>query len=151
MAFAFVEAAVVIYLRRILELEFVNQKPVVEVIYDFKFIAFLSSKSSILLNSQLKNVELFREAATIIMLGCLAYLVGNNTKQKIGAFLIAFSLWDIFYYVFLYTFLKWPASLFDIDVYFLIPLPSIGPIITPLGIFIILFVVGLKLFLKKGS
>jgi hypothetical protein len=31
-------------------------------------------------------------------------------------------LWDIFYYVFLWLFAGWPASVFDQDVLFLIPL-----------------------------
>jgi len=89
-----------------------------------------------------------REAATIIMLLTVAYISATNWKQRIGAFLITFAFWDIFYYIFLKYLTGWPKSLFDIDVYFLIPVPWIGPVITPIIIFMILAIIGTKLYLK---
>ena len=44
---------------------------------------------------------------------------------------VAFGVWDIFYYVFLWLFAGWPASLFDQDILFLIPLPWWGPVVSP--------------------
>ena len=46
-------------------------------------------------------------------------------------FFWAFGLWDICYYVWLWVILRWPASLLDFDVLFLIPLPWIGPVLAP--------------------
>jgi hypothetical protein len=43
-----------------------------------------------------------------------------------------FGVWDIFYYLWLKVLLGWPASVFDWDVLFLIPLPWIGPVVAPL-------------------
>lgn len=75
--------------------------------------------------------ELGREAATLVMLASAGVLVAVNFHQWMAAFLIAFGVWDIFYYVFLKVLLDWPASLMTWDILFLIPLPWVGPVITP--------------------
>jgi hypothetical protein len=46
--------------------------------------------------------------------------------------LVAFGIWDIFYYVFLVPISGWPRSLLDWDILFLIPLPWWGPVIAPM-------------------
>jgi hypothetical protein len=46
--------------------------------------------------------------------------------------LIAFGVWDIFYYVWLNVFIGWPKNLLDPDLLFLIPLPWWGPVIAPI-------------------
>jgi hypothetical protein len=76
-------------------------------------------------------IEIGREAATFVMLGAVGYLAARTAKARIGAFAIALGVWDIFYYVFLWLFAGWPASLFAPDVLFLIPLPWWGPVIAP--------------------
>ena len=48
-----------------------------------------------------------------------------------AAFLWAFGLWDILYYVWLWVMLGWPSSVLEFDVLFLIPLPWIGPVLAP--------------------
>jgi len=80
----------------------------------------------------LMHVEIAREAATAIMLLCVAWLAGRNWRARFGYFLIAFGTWDIFYYVFLAPLSGWPQSLLDWDVLFLIPLPWWGPVLAPL-------------------
>lgn len=146
LAFAFVEAAVVVYIRNLpgggLGYEFNDY----QTILNLRAIAFIVPKSGLIDISHLKIVEIIREFSTIIMLLSVAFLAGQNVKQKIGAFLLAFSLWDIFYYVFLRLMLGWPKTLTDLDVYFLIPIPWIGPVITPLVISTVLAFIGLKLF-----
>jgi hypothetical protein len=79
----------------------------------------------------LMPIEIAREAATVIMLGSMAWLAGRNWRARFGYFLIAFGVWDIFYYVFLAPMSGWPRSLFDWDVLFLIPLPWWGPVLAP--------------------
>ena len=71
----------------------------------------------------LMHVEIARETATLIMLLSVAWLAGPIWRARFGYFLIAFGIWDIFYYAFLAPLSGWPRSLLDWDVLFLIPLP----------------------------
>ena len=80
------------------------------------------------------NIEMTREAATIIMLVVIAYLTGNTWLEKGIFFLWTFAFWDLFYYVSLYVLIKWPPSLKTIDVLFLIPKPWIAPVWFPVGV-----------------
>jgi hypothetical protein len=112
-AFALVEASVVVYLRALY--------------YPGGFALPLKVISGFHL-----GVELSREAATIIMLAAVGIFAGRTRWERVSYFLIAFGVWDIFYYVWLKLFLNWPASIFDWDILFLIPLPWIGPVIAPI-------------------
>jgi hypothetical protein len=62
-----------------------------------------------------------REAATIVMLACAGWLAGGTGRARLGAFLVAFGIWDIAYYVGLRSMLQWPESLGTMDLLFLIP------------------------------
>jgi hypothetical protein len=42
----------------------------------------------------------------------------------------------------------WPRSFFTRDVFFLIPVTWIGPVITPIIICVVMLAVGIKLFLN---
>lgn len=147
-AFAFVEAAVVVYLRRLFVYETGFLPENYRILLNLKAIAFVVPRDSIL-NHQVTTVELVREFFTIVMLFSVAYLSAKTLIQRLGAFLIAFSIWDLFYYIFLKITTNWPKSLFDMDVYFLIPVPWIGPVITPLVISTFLLILGLKLFFTE--
>ena len=83
-------------------------------------------------------VEFFRELATIIMLAVAGIIAGRTTVQKFSYFIMCFAIWDIFYYVFLYVILGWPETLFDWDILFLIPVPWVGPVLSPLIICILM-------------
>lgn len=148
-AFGYVEAAVVYYLR--LLINFRNNYLITNyhTILNLGFITFISPLHSLIVNSNISNVEIVRETATIIMLVCVAMLAGKNKRQRFGAFLISFACWDIMYYLFLKILDNWPQSLFTKDVYFLIPVPWIGPVITPIVISTIMLIVGSKLYLKS--
>jgi hypothetical protein len=78
--------------------------------------------------------EQWREAATMIMLAALAALAGRSHRQRLGVWLYAFGLWDIFYYVWLRLFIQWPESLRTSDVLFLIPVPWVSPVFVPVAI-----------------
>ena len=80
------------------------------------------------------NIEMTREAATIIMLVVIAYLVGQSWLEKGVFFLWTFAFWDLFYYLSLYILIKWPPKLTTIDVLFLIPRPWIAPVWFPIGV-----------------
>lgn len=75
--------------------------------------------------------ELFREAATIIMLAGISILAGRSKLEKFSFFLYCFAIWDLFYYVFLKIILDWPVSLLSWDILFLIPVPWLGPVLAP--------------------
>jgi hypothetical protein len=80
------------------------------------------------------NIEMTREAATIVMLAVIAFLVGMTWPERGVFFLWTFAFWDLFYYVSLYILIKWPPTLTTIDVLFLIPKPWIAPVWFPIGI-----------------
>jgi len=119
-AFAWVESAVVVYLRKIY--------------FDggFSFPLTITWQDGRHVVDPLVRIEFGREIATILMLvagGCLA---GRNPFQKFCYFMIAFGLWDIFYYVWLYVMVCWPPGLMAWDLLFYVPLPWVGPVITPI-------------------
>lgn len=87
-------------------------------------------------------IELGREAATIVMLIIIGLMAGNTAWKKAGYFFIAFGVWDIFYYIWLFVFIQWPKSLFEWDILFLIPLPWWGPVLAPVLISLLLIVTG---------
>jgi len=111
-AMGFLESSVVIYLR--------------ELYYPGGF-----NFPLVVIPSKIASVELWREAATIIMLIGAGYLAGKTKLTRFAYFIIAFAVWDIFYYVFLYFFIQWPESVFTWDILFLIPFPWTGPVIAP--------------------
>ena len=80
------------------------------------------------------NIEMTREAATIIMLVAIAYLTGGSWIEKGVFFLWTFAFWDLFYYLSLYILIKWPPTFTTIDVLFLIPKPWIAPVWLPVSI-----------------
>jgi hypothetical protein len=80
------------------------------------------------------NIEMTREAATIVMLVVIGYLTGVTWIEKGVYFLWTFAFWDFFYYLSLYILIKWPPTFKTIDVLFLIPKPWIAPVWFPLGV-----------------
>ena len=75
--------------------------------------------------------EFWREFATIVMLVGISILCGKTKQTRFAYFIIAFAVWDVFYYVFLYVLLGWPNSMFTWDILFLIPVPWVGPVLAP--------------------
>jgi len=47
----------------------------------------------------LTKVEVFREAATMLMLASVAVLIGRTRKESWAAFLWIFAIWDLSYYL----------------------------------------------------
>lgn len=146
-AFGFVEAAVVYYLRTIFG---VSPNTLAQqghrVILNLGAIAFLAPGSIVLPNVRVSQVEALREIATLVMLGAVSFIAGEKWRTRLAALLISFASWDLFYYAFLYLLTGWPKSLLDIDVFFIDPIPWVGPVITPVVISLILFAVGTRMF-----
>lgn len=86
------------------------------------------------------DVEIPREACTIIMLAAVAWLSGINLRSRLACFFFAFGIWDIFYYAGLQWWTGWPGALLAWDCLFLIPKPWYGPVLAP--VLISLYFVG---------
>jgi hypothetical protein len=112
-AFALVEAAVVVYLRQLFYPEGFSFpiKPI---------------------EPEILKVEMFREAATLAILGAAGAMAGRTRWEKFAFFIYAFGLWDIFYYVWLKVFIGWPESFLTPDLLFLVPVIWWGPVLAPM-------------------
>jgi hypothetical protein len=130
-AFGYVEAAVVTYLRPQLDAvraPFIPPKSRGEI---FPMLSPRQVKAAGPDMVRLVGTEIAREAATLLMLGAVAAAVGGSLRQGLAFFLLAFGAWDISYYVFLKVLIDWPKSLLTWDVVFLIPVPWSGPVLAP--------------------
>jgi hypothetical protein len=109
---AFLESAVVVYLR--------------EILYPGGFKFPLSP-----VPADLALTELLREVATLVMLVSIGFLAGRRFSTGFAWFIYSFAIWDIFYYIFLRLLVGWPESLMTWDVLFLIPTTWTGPVLAP--------------------
>jgi len=132
-AMAFVEAAVVVYLRQILS----PGDPAVS-----------TPTAGI---AAIPVVEAFREAATIVMLLAVGVLAGGDLWERFLWFCWAFGVWDIFYYVWLRVLIGWPDSVLSWDVLFLIPVPWTAPVLAPVIVSAGLVLGSLVLLRLKGK
>ena len=114
-AFALVEAMVVVYLRRIFALQFHLAYHVGAFHFPHAYLHY----------------EQAREAATMVMLLAVGYLAGRTWGQRLAFWLFAFAVWDVFYYVWLYVYLRWPSSPGTRDLLFLIPREWWAPVWQP--------------------
>lgn len=112
-AMAAVESAVVVYLRALHP----GDAPLTVLLHEVP--------------ARLISIEIGREVATLVMLIAVAAVAGRSAWERFLYFALAFGLWDIFYYVWLWVFIGWPPSLFTWDVLFLIPVPWLGPVMAP--------------------
>lgn len=116
-AFAYIESAVVVYLRQIF--------------YPGGFTFPLADFGVGKLWRRLLLTEIGREAATMIVILTTAFLFGKNRQQRFAFFLIIFAVWDIFYYIWLKVLIDWPASIMDWDILFLMPTIWASPVLAP--------------------
>jgi hypothetical protein len=84
-----------------------------------------------IISSQIMVTELWREAATMVMLAGVGIIAGKTALQRFAYFIYAFAAWDIFYYISLWVLIGWPQSLLTWDVLFFIPTTWVGPVIAP--------------------
>lgn len=123
-AMAWVEAAVVFYLRTMINRVVPYQADPLPAVGNFG------------------AAELVREMATLAMLGAVGVLAGSTWRSRVGYTAVAFGIWDIFYYVFLKVLTGCPHTLLDWDVLFLLPLPWWGSVLAPVLISLLLIMWG---------
>jgi hypothetical protein len=122
-AFAYIESAVVIYLRNIYYPE------------GFHF----PLKRHYDLNL---TVEVIREFATLVIMFTTGALLSRKFWEGFAYFILVFGVWDIFFYIWLKLAIGWPDSFFTFDVLFLIPVPWIAPVLAPLLISVVMIAIG---------
>ena len=130
LAFGWIEASVVVYLREV-SLEGAGQAVQVTLVS---------------LPSHLVALEMAREAWTIVLLGAVAWLAGRRPADRAAAFLVSFGIWDLAYYATLRLVSGWPDSLNAWDILFLIPLPWVAPVWAPVTVATLFVVAGSYVF-----
>lgn len=125
-AFAYIESAVVVYLRAIF--------------YPDGFTFPLAVFDLTALGRRLTVTEIGREAATLVLIVTAAWLFGRTRQERTAYFLLIFAVWDLFYYVWLKVLLDWPASIMDWDVLFLIPTVWASAVLYPVLVAVVMFV-----------
>lgn len=131
LAFGYVEAAVVIYIRASLGL-LPGYERTLEEVRRLSAALYRQPIMEIQISPALLTVEVAREAATMVMLVSVAWLVGRTRMERGAAFLWCFAIWDISYYAGLWAAVRWPYSLLSPDVLFLIPVPWTAQVWFPL-------------------
>lgn len=131
LAFGFVEASVVVYLRGALRM-LPGIGGTLADVARLSSSVYQQAYSIDQFPSSLMAVETLREAATMVMLLAVAALAGRRFRERWAVFLWMFALWDITYYVSLRVTTGWPLSLTDLDVLFLIPVPWLAPVWFPI-------------------
>jgi hypothetical protein len=129
-AFGFVEAAVVVYLRAAMGLLPGYRGSLSDLRHSSQNYEQAASLSQF--PQSLLTIEGYREAATMVMLVSVALLAASKASSRWAAFLWVFALWDIAYYTGLWAIVRWPDSLTNLDVLFLIPVPWIAQVWFPL-------------------
>jgi hypothetical protein len=95
------------------------------------------------------KIELGREFATLAMLASVALIAARKGREWIAAFVVCFGVWDIAFYLGLRLLLGWPASLFTWDILFLLPVPWVGPVIAPILVSVSMIGAGLLVLWRE--
>ena len=132
-AMAYLESAIVLYLRAL--------------IYPGGF-----GFPLVMADRQIIIAEVFREVSTIVMLLAISIITGRYFTEKFAWFIYCFGVWDIFYYVFLRLLLGWPESFMTWDVLFFVPVTWVGPVITPvIASFTMILLAGFIIFFNARN
>ena len=127
-AFGYVEAAVVVYLRTALGLAPEPLFPLQQATGEAGWLV---------------GIEAGRELATLVMLGAVGWVAGTSRLERLAWSAVAFGAWDLTYYGWLWAFSGWPPALTTWDVLFLVPVPWVGPVWAPITVSLALVGVGL--------
>ena len=141
-AMGWLEAVVVVYIRAVIGLARTETIPVPEEIAR-RFAE----------HPWLMPTEQGREVATLLMLGAIAWIAADSARRRMGAFLICFGVWDIAYYLGLYSLLRWPPNLLTMDLLFLIPPHPwwYQPVWIPVAISCVMIAIGIRWFSSPAT
>ena len=102
-------------------------------------------------DSHTVEIEVGREAATLVMLAAAGLAIAGNFRQWLAGFMISFGVWDIFYYVFLRVLLGWPKSLATWDLLFLMPVPWASPVVAPVLVSLSMIAAGAAILWRDAA
>ncbi len=127
LAMGYLESAVVVYLRAALGIDpgSLGPLPQSDMAVDFG------------------AIEVGREAATLVMLAAVGWIAGRRPLERLAWVAVAFGIWDISYYVWLWVFVGWPPSIDTWDLLFLIPVSWTAPVWAPCAVSAALIAFGL--------
>ena len=126
-AMAYLEAAVVVYLQLALGMQ-------VGAIFPLR----PASETGTLI-----AIEAGREVATLVMIATVGLLAGRTRLERLAWAAVIFGAWDIGYYAWLHVFSGWPPTVETPDLLFLLPVPWVGPVWSPVAVSAALVGVGL--------
>jgi hypothetical protein len=150
MSFGFVEAAVVVDLRTVLDpIAQPTARTTSGGVFPLLTIEQLDHANP--RAARLMRIEICREAATLLMLAGIGLAAGRNFVQRFAAFSLAFGIWDLCYYLGLKLIIDWPASFWTWDVLFLIPVPWAAPVLAPVLVAISMVVTGSTALLWEAA
>jgi len=149
-AFGYVEALVVVYIRRLGAMPPGLDYPA---IWASRHLAW--NGAAILGEMRRLGVygtEYGREIATLLLLFGPAMAAGRNGRERLGLYLFTFAVWDETFYLWLKLWTGFPQSLASTDIYFLVPIAWYGPVWFPvLVVMPALIAISLRLLSRPAS
>ena len=128
-AFGYVEALVVVYIRRLGAMPAGLDYPAI-----WAHRGLLWNGGTIIGEMRRLGVygtEYGREIATLLLLLGPAMAAGKTGRERLGLYLFTFAVWDETFYLWLKLWTGFPQSLASTDVYFLVPIAWYGPVWFP--------------------
>ena len=145
-AFGYVEALVVVYVRRLTGiapgLDYQQVWAARHLAWNGPAIIAEMSRLGIY------QTETTREFASLLLLFGPACAAGRTGRERLGLFLLTFAVWDETYYLWLKLWTGFPQSLASSDIYFLLPIAWYGPVWLPVLV-IMPTLVGVSLWLLR--
>ena len=128
-AFGYVEALVVVYIRRLGQMPPGLDYPT---IWATRHLAW--NEATII--GEMRRLRVYateygREIATLLLLLGPAMAAGRTGRERLGLYLFTFAVWDETFYLWLKLWTGFPQSLTSTDIYFLVPIAWYGPVWFP--------------------
>ena len=128
-AFGYVEALVVVYIRRLGGMPPGLDYPTIWASRGLEW-------SGAAINAEMRRLGVYdteygREIATLLLLLGPAMAAGRTGRERLALYLFTFALWDETFYVWLKLWTGFPQSLNSTDIYFLVPIAWYGPVWFP--------------------
>lgn len=130
-SFAFVEAAVVEYLRAL-------YYPLDKGGFGFPLLTLSDIITLGEDHVRRLEIEIGREFSTLVMLATMGMAAARNRREAWAYFMIAFGVWDLFYYLWLKVLIGWPSGFLTWDLLFVIPVPWVSPVLAPVIISLVM-------------
>jgi hypothetical protein len=95
-------------------------------------------------------LEVAREVGTLLVVALVAAGGARDVRQWFAGFVLAFGVWDVFYYLWLVVLIGWPRSLLDWDLVFAFPVPWSGPVLAPLLVAVTMIAAGVVFLWREA-